>query len=314
MEPKLFLMTDSPCDFSQRMVDEAGIGIVSFSYAEADRPDGGLAGTDDLFESRSAHEFYEAIRKGAHPLTSQPSQLAFEERFRQCLELDVPTVYLCFDSALSGAYQGACLALERLEQEEGRRLPIHIVDTRLPSTAQYLLVVEAIRQRDRGLTAEQLVAWAEEARYYVHALFVVEDLDALHRGGRLPKGVSVVGGALDVKPLLTVDLEGALSVVGITRGRKKAIRKLAANFEANHNRDEFSNVVAIGNADCPKDAERLADMIRKGDDSTITMVSTIGPTIGCHVGPGMLSCVFWGDDRRGGMSVSDRIAQSVRAS
>ena len=314
MEPKFFLMTDSPCDFSQKMVDDAGIGLIRFSYAEADKTDGGLCGTDDLFESRSAHEFYEAIRKGAHPLTSQPSQMEFEEHFRRCLELDIPTVYLCFDSALSGAYEGACLALARMEEEAGKKLPIDIVDTKLASTAQYLFIVEAMHQRDRGLTAEEMVSWAEEARYYLHAMFMVEDLDCLHRGGRLPKGVAVVGGALDVKPLLTIDVEGALSVIGITRGRKKGIRKLAANFSNNHNHDEFSNIVSIGNADCPKDAERLIELINKEDDSTITMVSTIGPTIGCHVGPGMIACCFWGNDRREGMSISDRIAASVRKS
>lgn len=314
MEPKFFLMTDSPCDFSQEMVDEMGIGLIRFSYAEADKPDGGLHGTDDLFETSSAHEFYDAIRKGAHPLTSQPSQLEFEEHFRRCLELDVPTVYLCFDSALSGAYEGACLALARMEEEAGERLPIHIVDAKLASTGQYLLVVEAVRQRDRGLTAEEMVAWAEEVRYFVHTYFMVDDLECLHRGGRLPKSVAVVGGALDVKPILAFDLEGALTVVGLARGRKKGIRKLAANFESGHNRDDFSNVAAIGNADCRKDADRLVDMVRKTDDSTIAMVSTIGPIIGCHVGPGMVSCCFWGDDRRRGMSVSDRIAASVRKS
>ena len=205
------------------------------------------------------------------------------------------------------------MALERVKEELGRPdLPIHIVDTKLPSTAQYVLIAEAIRQRDRGLTAEQMVAWAEEARYFVNVLFMVEDLDALHRGGRVPKGVAVVGGALDVKPLLSIDLDGGLSVVGITRGRKKGIRKLAQYFLDKHNEDAFSNVVAVGNADCPKDAARVVDLIHKTDDTVLPMISTIGPTIGCHVGPGMLSCCFWGADRRDGVSVSDRIASGVR--
>ena len=36
--------------------------------------------------------------------------------------------------------------------------------------------------------------------------------------------------------------------------------------------------------------------------------STIGPTIGCHVGPGMMSCVFWGADRRTGKAKGARKA------
>ena len=313
MAAKFYLMTDSPCDFSQRQVDETGIGMMHFTYTEQGKPDGGLCGVDDLFESRSPHEFYEAIRQGACPMTSQPSQLDFEEKFRECAKLDVPTVYLAFTAALSGCYEGALAALERVKEELGRPdLPIYVVDTKLPSTCQFLLVTEAIRQRDRGLTAEEMVRWAEEARYYVHLVFMVDDLEALHRGGRVPRSVAVLGGALDVKPLLSIDLDGGLTVVGVTRGRRKGIRKLAEAFLADHNDDHFSNVVAIGNADCPLDAERLVSLIHRRDETTVPMISTIGPTIGCHVGPGMISCSFWGPDRRGRSSVADRIAQSVR--
>lgn len=314
MAAKFNLITDSPCDFTPQMVEDAGITCISFSYTEAGKSDGGLSGYDDLFASRSSHEFYEAIRKGAAPMTSQPSQLQYEDAFRAAAELDIPSVYLCFSSGISGAYNGAVTALERLEEEAGKKLPISIVDLKIGSTSQYLFMVEAIRQRDKGLTADEMVRWAEEARYYVQTIFMVDDLDALHRGGRVPKSVAVVGGALDVKPLLTFDLDGALSVIGIARGRKKGLRKLASFYDKNHNEDMFSNVVAIGNADCPKDADKLADLIDKSNDSAVTMISTIGPTIGCHVGAGMVSCCFWGKDRRDGMSVSDRIASSVRNS
>ena len=119
-----------------------------------------------------------------------------------------------------------------------------------------------------------MVRWAEEARYFVQTIFMVDDLDALHRGGRVPKSVAVLGGALDVKPLLTFDLDGALSVIGISRGRKKGLRKLASFYERNHNDDLFSNVVAIGNADCPRDADRLADIIHKGDRKSTRLNSS----------------------------------------
>ncbi len=312
--PQFHLMTDSPCDFSQQMVDDADLGMLHFTYAAREgAAHEGMSGVDDLFVSRTPHEFYEAIRHGASLMTSQPSQLEFESAFRECAKLDMPTVYLTLSSGISGCYEGACTALARVREELGRPdLPIHIVDTKIGSTSQYLLVVEALRQRDKGLTAEEMVAWAKEARYFVQTIFMVDDLDALHRGGRVPKSVAVVGGALDVKPLLTFDLDGALSVIGIARGRKKGLKKMASFYEKNHNTDLFSSVVAIGNADCPKDAERMADIIHRSDDTAITMISTIGPTIGCHVGAGMVSCCFWGEDRRTGASVSDQIAQSVR--
>lgn len=311
-ERKFYLLTDSPCDFSQQMVEDTEIGMLHFTYTEAGKDDG-LNGVDDLFVSRSAHDFYEAVRKGATPMTSQPSQMEFEKTFRACAQLDMPSVYLALSSGISGCYEGACSALARVKEDLGRPdLPIYIVDSKLASTAQYLYVVEAIRQRDKGLTAQEFVKWAEEARYYVQTIFMVEDLDALHRGGRVPKSVAVIGGALDVKPMLSFDLDGALSVIGISRGRKKGLKKMASFYEKNHNDDLFSNLVCTGNADCPKDSDRLSEIIHKQDDSVVTMVSTIGPTIGCHVGAGMVSCCFWGSDRRKGASVSDKIAHDVK--
>ena len=79
-EAKFYLMTDSPCDFTQQMVDDANIGMFHFTYTEAGKEDGGFHGVDDLFVSRTPHEFYEAIRHGAMPMTSQPAQMEFERR------------------------------------------------------------------------------------------------------------------------------------------------------------------------------------------------------------------------------------------
>ena len=79
------LLTDSCCDLTKAYLEEHGVGVLHFSYTEAAKPDGGLSGVDDLFESRTAHEFYEAIRNGAEPMTSQPSPGEFERVFRDAL-------------------------------------------------------------------------------------------------------------------------------------------------------------------------------------------------------------------------------------
>jgi DegV family protein with EDD domain len=298
MPAKFNLMTDSCCDFSIQDIERANITYLPFSYAEAGKPDGGLSGTDDLFQSRSAHDFYEQVRWGATPMTSQPSQLVYEEAFRKAAELDVPTVLVTLSSGISGAYNGAVTALDRLRAELGRELPIYIVDSLIGSTAQYLLIEEAVRQRDKGISAEDFVRWAEDARYHVRTIFMVDSLDTLHHGGRIPKSVALVSGAIDAKPLLTFKLDGSLTILGVTRGRKKAMRKMADYYEKNCSELEYPAVAAIGNADCEHDGMRLGTMLCDLNDGIRILPSTIGPTIGSHVGPGMLSCCFWGSDRR----------------
>ena len=313
MARKCNLIIDSCSDLPKEFCDEHDLTVLFFTYGEAGSDPGRFQGVDDLFQSRSAHDFYDAIRQGAAPLTSQPSQGEFERVFREAIASGVPTVYLCFSSGISGCYEGACAVLERLKEEFGADVPLHIVDLKIGSTPQTLLTVEAVRQRDRGLSAEEMVAWAEEARWYVQTIFMVDDLDSLRRGGRIPAALAVVGGVLDIKPLLTFDLDGSLASVGMARGRKKGMKKMADFYEREHVQDAYgSNLVAIGNADCEKDVRALQEIIGKRDEDALFFRSTIGPTIGSHVGPGMLSLCFWGNDRRNTASVSDRIAAEVK--
>ncbi len=189
---------------------------------------------------------------------------------------------------------------------------LYIVDTKLASIAEGLLIFEAIRQLDNGLTARELADWAEEARYFVDCEFMVEDLEALRRGGRIPASVAVAGAALDVKPLLTIDIEGKLQLIGVARGRKKGIKALADYFQKNKDQQDVSNYMILGNADCAKDMQRLEDLVRKGDEDILFVKTSIGPVIGSHVGVGMVALAFWGSDKREKLSVADRIARRVK--
>ena len=84
----------------------------------------------------------------------------------------MPTVYLAFSSGLSGAYKGACTPLARICRpravESAAQLGLSVVDLQLGSTPQGLIIAEAVRQRDRGLTAAELAAWAAEALSLIH--------------------------------------------------------------------------------------------------------------------------------------------------
>ena len=162
------------------------------------------------------------------------------------------------------------------------------------------------------MSAQELVAWVEEARYFVNAIFMVDDLESLRRGGRIPDSIAYAGSKLDVKPLLNFALDGTLAMKGVARGRKKAIRQMADFYTANADADAPSHLLAVGNADNARDMEKLKEAILKDHDDVVFMDSVVGPVIGCHVGPGMFSLVFWGSDRRESVSVADRIARRIR--
>ncbi len=68
---------------------------------------------------------------------------------------------------------------------------------------------------------ESVARWTEENKNHIVHLFTVDDLNHLHRGGRVSKTTAVVGSMLNIKPVLHVDEEGKLVAIGKVRGRKK---------------------------------------------------------------------------------------------
>ncbi len=306
MDIQCNLIIDSCCDLPHEVVNREGVYLLKFPYI-----DGEGEHLDDLFSTRTAHDFYEAMRNGSEPHTAQIPMTALREAFEWAHEQGKPAVYLGFSSGLSGTFDTACLYLEQVKQEIPD-LDVRMVDTQVASIAEGFLVYEAMRQRERGLTADEMVAWAEEAHFFVDRQFMVDDLDALRRGGRIPASVAYAGSKLDVKPLLGITADGKLAVTGVARGRKKGIKALYEYYLKRHSSDAPGQNVVIGNADCPKDAERLMNLLSKEDDSLMFLETNIGPVIGSHVGPGMIAIVFWGQDARNDISMADRIANKVR--
>lgn len=300
------LIIDSACDLPASIINRPGVEVLKFPYTLSDGEH-----SDCMFTDQTPREFYDAIRHGEAPKTAQLPMPDLMVAFTNAAISKVPTVFLCFSSGLSGTYDSACMA----RAEVCRTYPeadIRIIDSRLASIAEGILVAEAIRQRERGMSAEELEAWAREAVYYVNCLFMVEDLETLGRGGRLPSVGAYLGSKLDVKPLCNFDLDGRLTMTGLARGRKKGIRALAEAFEKGAVEESTPSRVFLGHADCEKDCAKLKDAILRVQPDALIIECNIGPTIGCHVGPGMLAVAYWGHDRRESISFTDKLARSIK--
>ena len=97
--------------------------------------------------------------------------------------------------------------------------------------------------------------------------------------------MAYAGSKLDVKPLLTITVDGKLSLAGVARGRKKGIKQLAEYYQKRVAESVPGQCVVVAGADCPKDVGRLKEALAKVDDSILFLESSIGPVIGSHVGP-----------------------------
>ncbi len=295
MATKCNLIIDSCCELPPASLRREGIFLLNYVYTLD-----GETHVDDMFETQTPHDFYEAMREGAKPQTSQLPITLLNETFRRAMTSGRPTVFLSFSGALTGTLDTARIVYQSLCEELGEYQPVYIFDTKLASTAEALFIYEALKQWDKGLDAEEMLKWAQEATPYVNEMFVVDDLEALKRGGRIPPALAAIATKLDVKPLLDIDVnEGTLHSCGLARGKKKAIKQMVGLFTKlipDHDRD--GRLVMIGDADCPEDAKRLEEMLNKTASDLQIMHFSIGPVIGSHVGPGMLALCFWGPDSR----------------
>jgi len=305
-EVKCNVIIDSCCDLPPAVIDVPGVELLRFPFIMD-----GEERFDDMFETMSAHDFYGRMRKGASCSTAQIPFPVLHDAFVRAAESGVPTVYLGFTSGLSGNFGTAQMLCEQVSAEYPDA-ELYAVDTRLASIAEGLLVFEALRQRAQGLTASELAAWAEEARFFVNEQFTLDELEWLKKGGRIPSTVAFAGSKLDVKPMMDISLDGKLSLAGVARGRKKGIRQLADYYKRRAAELGTGTHIVIGSADCPKDVERLKEELYKVDDTVLFLEASIGPVIGSHVGPGMLAIAFMGQDAREDLSVSDRIAKKVK--
>lgn len=300
------ILIDSCADLAPLVATQLGVEVIEFPYVMD-----GKEHLDDLWTSQQPHEFYEQLRQGSRVTTSAVTPGRYMEVFERAAQEGTPTVYLGFTAGLSSSIYAAEQAAQAV-REAHPGFELYVVDNRCPSATAELLAIEAVRQAGNGLSAREIAEYAQEACYFLHGYFTLDNFDALAAGGRIPPAAAQVGGKLDIKPELSYDLNGSLTLRGMCRGRKKALRAIVQDFRDGYAGDR-SLPVAIVSSDAEKDADWLESAIRHepGCADLAVVRSSVSPVLGAHVGPGMVALCFWGSDRRDKVSLSDRIARKV---
>ena len=204
-------------------------------------------------------------------------------------------LYLGFSSALSGTYNAGAVAARQLsEKYPDRRL--YAVDTLSASMGQGLLVYLTVQQKRAGATIEQARDYAEAQKLHLCHWFTVDDLNHLHRGGRVSATSAVLGTVLNIKPVLHMDDEGRLIFMEKVRGRRNSIKRLLDKMRETAIEPD-KQIVFMSHGDCLEDAEYLAGRIREEWNVQDVVINYVGPVIGAHSGPGTLALFFLGTQR-----------------
>ena len=280
------IIVDSTCDFEPDERAALGIEMIPLTVQFG----------DEIFRDGidiTKEEFFRRLRASKElPHTSQINPATFLETFERLGADGSELLVMTISKNLSGTYQSACVAA----QQYGGK--IRVVDSSLATTAFALMVKLACRMRDENRPVDEIADYLEKIRERLVIICCMNTLEYLHKGGRLSATVTILGGMLNIKPVMHVDDEGRLipdghiSILHKARGIKAAA-KWMVDYVA---QTGFDKSLPIGfiHSDNPEGAVEVRAMLAEKTTWGEEMTQGIGPVIGTHIGDGCVAIAcFW---------------------
>ena len=236
-------------------------------------------------------EFYQIQKEGKVISTYHINQHMFIEHFTQYAERNDEVLYICFSTGIAGTFNAAVLARNELK-EKYPEFKMTIIDSKSVSGGMSLIVERLFIMKENGAPRDVLL---KAARFYaanrVEHLATVDTLEYLIKGGRISKVSGAMGGALDIKPIIIVNRDGALEPIEKVRGFKKAVTRL---IEMTGKRGvELDNQrISVCTGTDKELREDIAKRLKDKYNVKSVMLNQVGCAIGAHTGPGIVAIVF----------------------
>ncbi len=229
--------------------------------------------------------FYDRLRASeGGATTSQPSVGDFVSVYEPLLEEGREIVSIHISSGISGTFEAAGQARERLTAEDKGGERIHLLDSRSACGGMGYSVLAAAAAAKAGGDAPAVLDRAERAREELKMWFAIDTLEYLRRGGRIGGARAWIGSALKIKPILT--LEEEITPVERVRTRARSIERLRDYARQRH--ESGLDAWVIQHIQDLETANSLAEDCREIFGCEPVYISEIGPVIGAHVGPGLI--------------------------
>lgn len=282
------ITVNSTVDLPKEWLGERGVPVVPLKYTIDGK-------TYEDMNGLSSREFFRKLREGKMAVTSQVNPDEAKAALEPYLREGKDILHLGFSSALSGTLNSMRIAGEELKEEYPDR-KIIVIDTLCACLGEGLILYYALKRKSEGKTIEETAKWVEENKLHVCHNVTIDDLEHLHRGGRISKTVAVLGGMVKIKPMIHMDDAGALQVIGKERGRKKALGKIVETA-AEQSKGWENDIIMITHGDCIEDAEYVAELVREKMGIDNILINNIGTVIGSHTGPGVVAVFCMGEKR-----------------
>lgn len=275
------IITDSGSDLPLDYIEKYNVSVIHLSVHFGD---------ELMPKDTDTKAFYaKMIESKELPTTASPSPNEFLEAFKQ-VEEGTDIMVICMSSNISSTYQTAMIAME-MYQDEGHRNAIEVIDSKNFSGGLSLIVGLAAKWSLTCSSLQELKAKVLQQINEVQALFTLDSLENVIKGGRLNRLSGAVASVLNIKLLLKISEEGTVEVLEKTRGLPKALKSLLARLDEKQY-DYEQAVIAIVHANCEKLALEIKERILEKHPFKEVLLSSMGPVMGTYAGEGGIGVAF----------------------
>jgi len=292
---RIAIITDSVAQIPHNLVEEWNIRVVPMEVSiEGEKYHDGV----DL----QSEALYRRMRQdnNLRLSTGSPSAGDFYQVFLDALKAGAECVlYVGLTSRLSSTFSAAEGGSMLVREELGQR-QIVLYDTRIATIAQGFLVLEAARMAAEGANTDQIIEHLNQERQRVGIIAVLETLDYLSRGGRIGKAAYMMGSAIHIHPMVSLDEGGAVASAGMCRSYHVALEKMVDYVEhrvaklekEGPARQGHSLKVAVMHADTLVWAEKLQQLVVERLHPDEVFLTDFTPVMAVHTGPGLLGLAY----------------------
>lgn len=289
---KFVILTDSSSDFDATLREKYDVHYIPnrFYYEGKEYND------DTDWKTMPLNEFYDYMRAGNRITTSQISAIACMETFEKYLKEGYDILSLSCPAVLSSTVNVCFNTRDKLQEKYPDR-KIICIDTNISSGGLTLLCIRASQLRAEGKSIDEIAAWVQANKHFIHQEGSVESLAYLKRAGRVSAVSAFFGGLLNIKPMIVADIHGYNVAIEKVKGRKASLLRTLERMEETF-RPEICPYVCIHHTVCEEDAMFLKEEMLKRfpiKDEDI-QVGNVNAVMGASVGPGMFGVYFFGTE------------------
>ena len=242
----------------------------------------------------SPAEFYALLRQAKKiPSTSSSSPEPYLEAYRRAGQKAPSVLCLTEPSRFSAMFDSARIAME-MARKALQNVVVEVIEGTTAAAGMGLVALAAARAAAMGKTLHDVVEVARKTMSRVNLFVTLDTLNYLVKSGRVPQAAALVNSLLSIKPIFTLDHNGARTVA-LPRTTESAMKQTLKLMEKKVVRGHPLHV-AVMHADVPDNAVALKDRISSMFECDEIFITEFTPVMGVHTGPGLIGVAFYGED------------------